>query len=260
MKNRRSLLIAVGAAGIAGAAAWVNKNSLFRRVFLMNENVISPESYASELDENVCVVPTSQVEGPFFFGSPLRKDIREGRIGIQLNIRLAIMRGSDCQPVSGALVEIWQCDASGKYSGYPEDSTRDFWKTLNFAGIKGVLGEIHIEQTNDKTFLRGSQITDSNGIAEFTSIFPGWYEPRAPHIHVKAILSDVEQIDVQFYFEQELSDTIYSSRDEYIEFGNCPYNVHNDLSLKGKKVGGVILKIARVGEDLLATSARIGIS
>ena len=32
-------------------------------------------------------------------------------------------------------------------------------------------------------FLRGRQTTDSNGLVTFTSIFPGWYQSRATHIH-----------------------------------------------------------------------------
>ena len=43
-----------------------------------------------------------------------------------------------------------------------------------------------MQQTNytNYHFLRGRQTTDSNGLVTFNSIFPGWYQSRATHIHV----------------------------------------------------------------------------
>ncbi|HSG23863.1 MAG TPA: hypothetical protein VLA64_12995 [Azonexus sp.] len=260
MKTRRAVLASLGFVGVTGAVTWINKNSAFRWLFLMNENSISNSAYAPLPDDGSCVVPTSQVEGPFYFKSPLRSDIREDRKGIQLNLRLAITQGSGCSPIEGALVEIWQCDASGKYSGYPEDSSRDFWKSLNFTGIKGMIGEIHIPPINGKTFLRGSQITDSNGVVEFVTVFPGWYEPRAPHIHVKAIIDGNRQFDLQYYFETDLADEIYSYHQDYSDFGRCPYNVTNDLSLRGKgEAIGVLLKPEWKENDQLEVEAKINV-
>lgn len=259
MNSKRKLLASLALVGASGTLAWVNKNSLFRWLFLQNQNAITPAALASLPGENSCTIPTAQVEGPFYFKSPLRTDIREGSQGLRLHLRLQLTRGAECRAAQGALVEIWQCDAEGKYSGYPGEHTRDFWKSLDFAGIKGMLGQIHIDPTNKNTFLRGSQITDSNGVVEFVTIFPGWYEPRAPHIHVKAILSDHEQVDFQYYFEKELADQIYSTHPLYTAYGLCPYTVDNDLALKGtEKPSGVLLKAEWKGGDLLEVSAKIG--
>lgn len=60
--------------------------------------------------------------------------------------------------VAGAAVYAWQCDADGNYSMYSE-------------AIK------------DENYLRGVQETDANGTVTFTSIFPGAYRGRWPHIH-----------------------------------------------------------------------------
>ncbi|KFY24367.1 hypothetical protein V491_02180, partial [Pseudogymnoascus sp. VKM F-3775] len=38
------------------------------------------------------------------------------------------------------------------------------------------------------TYLRGLQTTDENGVAQFTSIFPGHYSGRATHVHIEAHL------------------------------------------------------------------------
>ena len=55
-------------------------------------------------------------------------------------------------------VDIWHCDALGEYSGVNGTTT---------------------------TFLRGVQLTDAKGVARFATIYPGWYQGRATHIHMK---------------------------------------------------------------------------
>lgn len=70
-----------------------------------------------------------------------------------------------CEPLAGALVDVWQCDAAGVYSGV-EDIADRF-------------------DTTGKRFLRGHQVTDRGGIARFTTIYPGWYRGRTVHIHFK---------------------------------------------------------------------------
>jgi protocatechuate 3,4-dioxygenase beta subunit len=72
---------------------------------------------------------------------------------------------NNCAGLEGAIVDIWHCDAAGHYSEY---------------------GGTGLQPTNHQSlhFLRGRQITDSNGLVTFTTIFPGWYDGRATHIHV----------------------------------------------------------------------------
>jgi protocatechuate 3,4-dioxygenase beta subunit len=61
-------------------------------------------------------------------------------------------------------VDIWQCDAEGVYSDAVDPKYFD---------------------TTGKRFLRGYQRTDRHGVATFTTIYPGWYPTRTPHIHYK---------------------------------------------------------------------------
>src|SRR5207248_2741361 len=117
-----------------------------------------------------CAVTPAETEGPYpdrtgminnaaFF----RRDITEGKSGLPLTLTLTIVNtNSSCAAVSGANVEIWQCDAAGHYSEYSQP------------GYDG----------NGQTFLRGIQTTDANGQVTFTTIYPGWYGGRATHIHV----------------------------------------------------------------------------
>jgi protocatechuate 3,4-dioxygenase beta subunit len=79
--------------------------------------------------------------------------------GIPLTIRLTIQDGSNaCGPMAGAAVYLWHCDRDGQYSLY----------TLT-----------------DQNYLRGVQEAGGDGVVTFTSIFPGCYAGRWPHIHLE---------------------------------------------------------------------------
>ena len=116
-----------------------------------------------------CVVAPTETEGPFPTKSPasyVRSDITDGRSGHKMTAKITIGNSNNnCNPLAGAIVDIWHCDAEGNYSEY---------------------GGTGMQSTNYQSvhFLRGRQTTDSNGLVTFTSIFPGWYSGRATHIHV----------------------------------------------------------------------------
>src|SRR6266567_591206 len=74
--------------------------------------------------------------------------------------------------MAGPPVEIWHCDAWGFYSAYITAAPRGTVPAYDNVG-------------DPNTNLRGVQVTDDNGLVTFTSIVPGWYSPRATHIHVK---------------------------------------------------------------------------
>lgn len=141
-----------------------------------------------------------QDEGPYHRDTqPLRRDIVEDRQGtpLQLGMRLA---GDDGTAVIGATVEIWQCDALGRYSGFPppEDST--------------VVTAAHAPRGQylpDQTFLRGRQRTDAAGMVEFHTIYPGWYPGRTLHIHVMAHIGDTT-LTSQLYFPDDINDHVLS--------------------------------------------------
>ncbi|GAA4043774.1 intradiol ring-cleavage dioxygenase [Nonomuraea soli] len=122
----------------------------------------------------VCVMTPEVTQGPYYLDNQLvRQDITEGKPGFPLALTLTVVDLTDgCAPVSNAPVEIWHCDAWGYYSGYTDKSPG---------------GQVPAEDGtgDEKTFLRGVQVTDASGVATFTSIVPGWYSPRVTHIHVK---------------------------------------------------------------------------
>ena len=85
--------------------------------------------------------------------------------GVPLVVKLRLVNtGSSCADLSGYAIYLWHCDAVGRYSMYSS----------------GVIGE---------NYLRGVQPTDSSGVATFTTVFPGCYSGRMPHIHFEVYRS-----------------------------------------------------------------------
>jgi protocatechuate 3,4-dioxygenase beta subunit len=132
-----------------------------------------------------CVLTPELTEGPYYVpNEKVRRNITEGKPGAPLELRLTVVSASNCKPIKSAVVDIWHADALGVYSG----------AVANNAG------------TN---FLRGVQKTDANGLALFKSIYPGWYQGRAVHIHVKVYLGGTVVHTGQFFFNDALTDTVY---------------------------------------------------
>ncbi|MXV51020.1 intradiol ring-cleavage dioxygenase [Pedobacter sp. HMF7647] len=113
-----------------------------------------------------CTTAPTETEGPFPTHSPssyVRNDITDGKSGYAMNVKIII--NQNCVALANAIVDIWHCDSEGNYSEY---------------------GGGGMQATNYQSlhFLRGRQVTDSTGLATFKTIFPGWYNGRATHIHV----------------------------------------------------------------------------
>ena len=103
--------------------------------------------------------PRSRRRAPYIDAAKLRRDIRAGRPGRPMTLRLTVVDAATCRPIKGAAVDVWHCDAGGAYSGFDDPPA--------------------------ESFLRGIQRTDAKGVAAFRTIYPGWYPGRAVHIHVK---------------------------------------------------------------------------
>jgi protocatechuate 3,4-dioxygenase beta subunit len=128
----------------------------------------SGSSSSGSTDSGTCSVVPTETEGPYPTHSPasyVRSDITGDRTGYKLTVKITINNSNNsCNALSGALVDIWHCDAAGNYSEYGGSGSQ----STNYTSVH---------------FLRGRQTTDTNGLVTFTSIFPGWYTGRATHIH-----------------------------------------------------------------------------
>lgn len=119
-----------------------------------------------------CALSPELTAGPYYLNGALnRRDITEGKPGTPMEFRVHVLDASGCKTLEGAAVDIWHCDAGGEYSGWNGNT----------------LAETQQLGRNDKRYLRGVQLTDRDGIATFTTIYPGWYEGRAIHIHLKVL-------------------------------------------------------------------------
>jgi protocatechuate 3,4-dioxygenase beta subunit len=63
----------------------------------------------------------------------------------------------------------------------PKGARVDIWH----ANPQGIYSAVKDQATTGKKFLRGYQVTDNNGTVRFITIYPGWYQGRAIHIHDK---------------------------------------------------------------------------
>ncbi|MFV0291913.1 MAG: intradiol ring-cleavage dioxygenase [Paracoccus sp. (in: a-proteobacteria)] len=165
---------------------------------------------AGLLTGNVCTLMPEVTEGPYYIDPGLvRRDIREDKQGVSLKMRMQVVT-ADCQPVGNVRVDIWHCDAQGNYSG--------------FLGQ----GSDTAEDTEDQTFLRGTQMTDDGGVVSFQTIYPGWYRGRTTHIHFKVFLDEKTVLTGQVFFPDALSQYIFDNDIEYIRSGSRDTVNRND--------------------------------
>ncbi len=147
----------------------------------------------------VCALLPASTSGPFPSRELLdRRDIHEGVPGQPFRLGIRVVDGG-CQPVPGAVVEIWHTDATGDYSDYED----------------GGSGKDEGEGT---TFCRGAQTADENGILEFETIYPGWYGGRAVHIHTTVHVDDAPVLTAQLYFDEGYTEAVHTTG-EYAQFG-----------------------------------------
>jgi protocatechuate 3,4-dioxygenase beta subunit len=150
-----------------------------------------------------CVLTPEQTEGPYYVDLEMvRRDVTEDRTGVPLILRATIVHATTCKPISNAALDIWHCDAGGVYSGYtaagsggggmPPSAPPTATPTATPSGPPpGGGGGGHQTPTDNLTFLRGVQLSDRHGVAELRTIYPGWYQGRAIHIHVKVHVGGV---------------------------------------------------------------------
>ncbi len=155
----------------------------------------------SAVSQPSCDLTPSKTEGPFYFDAGMvRRDITEGKPGTPLLASFRLVDADSCAPIPGAFVDIWHTDADGLYSGYRGQ------------GDDGA-------DTSGQTFLRGKQITDADGLAEFDTIYPGAYPGRTIHIHFKAYTDERRLLTSQMHFPDEVTDVVFQS-DPYSEQGS----------------------------------------
>ena len=175
-----------------------------------------------------------QIEGPYFVDdipnrSDIRPDISNGSMqeGIPLSLILHVYDVNDadgdgtgsCTPLKDAKVDIWHANSQGVYSGVQDAGTAE------------------------NNFLRGYQMTGDNGTVVFTTIYPGWYEGRAIHIHAK--VRDFEESNKtlewtsQFYLNNSINELVHT-KPPYGNHGPVPMTNEEDFIYTGPSTDGLI--------------------
>jgi protocatechuate 3,4-dioxygenase beta subunit len=154
--------------------------------------------------------------------------VREG-VQLTIAVNVSIVSADSCVPLSGAMFDIWHCDAVGVYSDVNEQG-------FNTVGRK---------------FLRGYQVADTNGRVQFTTVYPGWYQGRATHIHFK-IRNSNQEFTSQFFFDDNLSDLV-NARAPYSQKGAAGRLKNSADSIYEQSNGQTLLNVITSGDGYTAT-------
>jgi protocatechuate 3,4-dioxygenase beta subunit len=140
-----------------------------------------------------CTLTAEKTQGPYWVDEKLnRSNVVSGQSGVPLTLNIGVYRAdSSCSPYEGAVVDIGHCNADGLYSDESANGT------------------------SGQTFLRGYQVTDSNGAVQFTSIYPGWYSGRTVHIHVRVRTfsgsSTTYNFTTQIFFDESTNNAVLAT-------------------------------------------------
>lgn len=193
-----------------------------------------------------CTLTSEQEEGPYYIDDEtLRRDVTEGKPGVPLVLAIRLVNARTCAPLRDSAIDIWHCDALGVYSGFTTGSPDGGRGGMRGGGPPGAPpdfqggpgmpppgvgrgGPGRSRQVDATRFLRGVQLSDASGLAEFATLYPGWYSGRAIHIHAKVHLGGEAAKKYsgghvahtgQFFFPEDLTERIariapYATRSE----------------------------------------------
>jgi protocatechuate 3,4-dioxygenase beta subunit len=187
---------------------------------------------------STCVVRPELTEGPYYVdeelnrsdlrGDPSDGSVRPGAL-LALTFNVSSAAGSACTPLAGAIVDVWHCDADGVYSD--------------------------VGNSTGKKFLRGYQVTGSDGVARFTTIYPGWYRGRAVHIHFKIRSStsstSAYEFTSQLFFDDPLTDEVHA-QEPYVGKGQRDTRNAQD-GIYGQGGSQLVLNVAPTADGYAAT-------
>ncbi|KAB5588551.1 hypothetical protein CTheo_8009 [Ceratobasidium theobromae] len=255
----------------------------------------------STIQNSTCVTTPEVTEGPYYVNNELlRQDIREDQEGVELVLDIGVMDITTCTPLDQALVEIWHCNSTGHYSGFT---------SANGGGVGGGSGNMTMpsgnmtaptgtdsgtasmaiptggagggggstSMTDQESFLRGGYATNSEGMVEFFTTYPGFYTGRTVHIHTMihtnysvatngSIISHAGTVRHigQLFFDDELNEVIlsqgvyanttetrtYNTEDSILDSENADgYNAYASTELLGETETDGILAYITIGVD-----------
>jgi protocatechuate 3,4-dioxygenase beta subunit len=214
-KNLITRRHALGAFGVAGAGLVLGGRGL---------PSLGPDS--ARAATAACTLTPEQTEGPYYFDiNKFRSNIASGKSGVPLYLHIYVVDSSSCEPIKSAAVDIWHCDAGGVYS------------------------DEAVQSTSGKTWLRGTQLTNSDGLAKFRTIYPGHYQGRTTHIHLKVHTGGHVSHTGQLFFTDALSKKVYKVTPYSQDAGS--YQARNSDSVYSSQHGASgVMTVKRRGSSL----------
>jgi protocatechuate 3,4-dioxygenase beta subunit len=181
-----------------------------------------------------CAVTPTETAGPYpSLTDIFRSDIRDGKTGTLLTLTVKVVNvTAACAAVANANVEVWHCDSAGNYSEYGTETAQ--------------------------TYLRGIQATNSNGEVRFTTIYPGWYQGRATHIHLEVTINGVSRKITQIAFPESVNNTVYRSG-VYASRGSNPTSNLSD-GIFADSLSAELVTPSGDAANSYAASCQVGIS
>src|SRR6476469_6394719 len=168
----------------------------------------TPSAAALLRNDRACTLTHATIAGPTWFDAhDVRSDIRDGRPGVPLELAFRVVQQPSCAPVPNAVVDLWQCDALGIYSGFAGARPGNGGSP----GGRDRYGDKESAATDADRWLRGTQVTDRDGVVRFSTIYPGWYPTRTAHLHVKVHLDAPTVLTVQLFFDDAVTDGVYAA-------------------------------------------------
>lgn len=207
----------------------------------------------SQAADLLCGVAPSMTEGPYWVDEGLnrfdittnttRSSVLEG-LPFNLNLQVFNTSNSACSEtvVPNVQLDIWHADTSGEYS----DASGN--------GQTSTIGQ---------TFLRGYQVSNSEGVVNFKSIYPGWYTGRATHIHLRARTYDSNgnntyDFTTQLFFDDTTTDTVYATA-PYNTRGNRDTRNSTDMHYLGVD-SPLLLNLTENSDGSMTGNIAIGLS
>jgi protocatechuate 3,4-dioxygenase beta subunit len=188
----------------------------------------------------------SLTEGPYFVDEDLnRSDIRfdpaDGSMqpGVPLSLAINVSQLVNCRttPLTGAYVDLWHCGAGGVYS------------------------DIAAQNSVGRKYLRGIQSTNRQGRVYFMTVYPGWYQGRAVHMHAKVRvfngLDQTYEFTSQFFFDETFTDEVFKQA-PYAARGVRDTRNSNDGIYGGPSATGTAITSNSGANLLLALRNRSG--
>lgn len=164
-----------------------------------------------------CTVYPAATEGPCHSNTYDRQDISDGLVGLPTRFEVLVTDAA-CNPIAGAIVEIWYASPAGTYSKAADASTGSYSGSLSDLNVGFCTG-------NDATalsanWLRGYRTTDAEGRATFDGIFPGWYAGRTTHVHFTVAIGGTKSDTSQILFDETLTTAVYTQHGSYKAHGD----------------------------------------